>query len=723
MSSGNGQCVCSGQELVDLAGEVALELASGFADGLACGGASLHVGAVFIVVAHADQCDGVQRPVQTSSYTRTGNTYAYQESMYYDRGTRRLEGVTTTQQTGREDDQLHELRHAEYAYDDAGNVLSVADAPDPALGSQPSDRQCFTYDWARRLTDAWTPGSGDCAAVPSVAGLGGAEPYWKSYAYDSVGNRTSSIVHQATADGGDITSSYARPVAGAARPHAISSVTATDGGGALGTSMFSYDQAGNMTGRDVAGRAVQELSWDTEGELESVAEDGDGDGTISAGEAEQADGYVYSADGDRIVREQGGDTTVYLPGQELTLDGATGEVTANRYYSFAGRTVAVRDGSRASDVVCVFSDHHNTGTIQVANTTNQVTRRYTDPFGAPRDSAAGMPDDAAGSSDWVGDHGFLDKPADATGLTAVGARMYDPVLGSFISVDPVMDLSDPQQWNAYVYSNNNPVTWSDPTGLLPIGAGHAGYNPKTQPHGGDPCAGAISCIKTKKGSDGAPVKVRECYTAYACGFFATHADAYETSSGTSVSLVNQTGTFGRGQQMIRTGAAARAHDQVVAAERAAARTREAATQRRQQKNMWQTVTDWADAESGYGGWSGQKVSGVLGDASVIIGWTTAGTCFVTKWCAAHPATAAVAAGLMWASATAGAAATAIDCVSEVRSAGCVIGTAAIAAGSFGFAARTAGRLDPVTVDGLDFIGNFWSKTLDAVGVLEKTING
>jgi hypothetical protein len=45
--------------------------------------------------------------------------------------------------------------------------------------------------------------------------------------------------------------------------------------------------------------------------------------------------------------------------------------------------------------------------------------------------------------------------------------MYDPVLGRFISVDPVMDLSDPQQWNAYSYSNGNPLTWSDPTGMLP----------------------------------------------------------------------------------------------------------------------------------------------------------------------------------------------------------------------------------------------------------------
>ena len=54
----------------------------------------------------------------------------------------------------------------------------------------------------------------------------------------------------------------------------------------------------------------------------------------------------------------------------------------------------------------------------------------------------------------------------STGLTQVGARYLDVTLGRFISVDPVMDLLDPQQWNAYAYANNNPTTWSDPTGRI-----------------------------------------------------------------------------------------------------------------------------------------------------------------------------------------------------------------------------------------------------------------
>ncbi|WP_274993508.1 hypothetical protein, partial [Promicromonospora iranensis] len=275
-------------------------------------------------------------PTGETSWLRTGNTYDYQQAMYYGVGTRRLESVTTTLETGNAEDELHDLQHASYSYDAAGNVLSVKDTPDPALGGRPSDQQCFTYDWARRLTNAWTPQNGDCApSNRTVAGLGGADPYWKSYSYDVLGNRTASVLHRTAAAGGDVASTYARPASGAdsVRPHAVTSVTAKSGSGTeLGVSSFAYDGAGNMTGRTVAGAAEQVLTWDAEGELASVSSDENGDGSVAESESDE---FVYSADGDRLVRTQDGDTTVYLPGQEITLDGDTGAVSAKRYYTFA----------------------------------------------------------------------------------------------------------------------------------------------------------------------------------------------------------------------------------------------------------------------------------------------------------------------------------------------------------------------------------------------------
>ncbi|MGL5830214.1 MAG: hypothetical protein ACRC0L_11685, partial [Angustibacter sp.] len=46
--------------------------------------------------------------------------------------------------------------------------------------------------------------------------------------------------------------------------------------------------------------------------------------------------------------------------------------------------------------------------------------------------------------------------------------------GRFTSVDPVMDLTDPTQWNAYSYAQNSPITLSDPDGNRPLGAGDWG---------------------------------------------------------------------------------------------------------------------------------------------------------------------------------------------------------------------------------------------------------
>jgi RHS repeat-associated protein len=110
-------------------------------------------------------------------------------------------------------------------------------------------------------------------------------------------------------------------------------------------------------------------------------------------------------------------------------------------------------------------------------TTYGVTKRYTTPFGAPRgEKAANWPDDKA----------FLGKPADeGTGLTHVGAREYDPGIGQFISVDPLLETDKPQTLNGYSYAANSPVTHSDPTGLRLAcgGAGGAQEACPTRPDG------------------------------------------------------------------------------------------------------------------------------------------------------------------------------------------------------------------------------------------------
>jgi RHS repeat-associated protein len=56
-----------------------------------------------------------------------------------------------------------------------------------------------------------------------------------------------------------------------------------------------------------------------------------------------------------------------------------------------------------------------------------------------------------------------------TGLVYLGARYYDPVIGRFLSTDPVgFDEKNIHSFNRYAYANNNPYKFVDPDGRHPV---------------------------------------------------------------------------------------------------------------------------------------------------------------------------------------------------------------------------------------------------------------
>ncbi|MCY1141557.1 polymorphic toxin-type HINT domain-containing protein [Actinoplanes sp. Pm04-4] len=319
-----------------------------------------------------------------------------------------------------------------YQYDKAGNVTQIVDtAPDPQ-----DDNQCFTYDYLRRLTEAWTPADGNCDAAPtSVTQLGGPAAYWNTWQYDPIGNRKKETIHSAA---GDRSTDYTYPTPGptAIRPHAVNAISGST------TGSFTYNETGDMLTRPTPSAGTQTMAWDPEGNLESSS---DTSGRTT---------YIYDADGNRLVRDDPTGKTLYLPGQEIRFTKNTTARTGTRYYSFAGSTIASRT---SSGVTWLASDHQGSAQIAIAAGTQQASARRQTPFGTPRGTTAA----------WPNDKGFVGGTIDNTGLTHLGAREYAPDLGRFISVDPAQDLSDPQQWNAYAYANNSPVTLSDPTGLIP----------------------------------------------------------------------------------------------------------------------------------------------------------------------------------------------------------------------------------------------------------------
>ena len=66
--------------------------------------------------------------------------------------------------------------------------------------------------------------------------------------------------------------------------------------------------------------------------------------------------------------------------------------------------------------------------------------------------------------------GFAGKPFDnQTGLSYMGARYYNPVIGRFMGVDPVGFQEDNiHSFNKYAYGNNNPYRFVDPDGRMPV---------------------------------------------------------------------------------------------------------------------------------------------------------------------------------------------------------------------------------------------------------------
>jgi len=94
---------------------------------------------------------------------------------------------------------------------------------------------------------------------------------------------------------------------------------------------------------------------------------------------------------------------------------------------------------------------------------------------AGRPSSCGTP-----TGTWPDTNGYLgDLVNPNIGVTTIGARQYNPPTGRFLSVDPVLESTSPNQMGGYGYSADNPATLSDPSGLVPPPG--AGGCPATTP--------------------------------------------------------------------------------------------------------------------------------------------------------------------------------------------------------------------------------------------------
>lgn len=369
----------------------------------------------------------------------TANTEEHKKAYVtqtYEDGTDRLVRSHVTDQT-----HPYQLQDLNYRYDQAGNVTSIADTSTLG-GTGQAETQCFVYDGHRRLTGAWTPASQKCGDAPSAAGLSGPAPYWTDYSYNKAGQRTKETAHTG---GGSTTTTYCYD---GVQPHTLTGTTTKKDCIAL-ERRYGYDKTGNTTKRPGASGG-QSLAWSEEGKLTKLTQGG------------KSTDYVYDADGILLIRAaENGERVLYAGATELHLK-ADGGTWAQRYYKAGDTTIAVRSNQTGKqELAYLAGDHHGTQSLAItANGEQAVSKRYVSPFGAERGKSVGR---------WPDDKGFLGMTDDrGTGLTHVGAREYDPAIGQFLSVDPVFDAGTPQSLNAYSYASNNPLTFSDPTGLSQI---------------------------------------------------------------------------------------------------------------------------------------------------------------------------------------------------------------------------------------------------------------
>jgi RHS repeat-associated protein len=177
--------------------------------------------------------------------------------------------------------------------------------------------------------------------------------------------------------------------------------------------------------------------------------------------------FKHDAELRRISSDAGlGKDVVSLPG---LYEHRSHDHSEHFVVSVAGIPVAQIDRRQGigDQITYLHTDH--LGSLQATTdaTAVQIDLYRNEPFGNPLDPThPSLPPPANASTPMVG---FAGHSASAVGgLIDMRGRWYDPRLARFLSPDPIRPMpSRSQRQNAYSYSLNNPLTWSDPTGLDP----------------------------------------------------------------------------------------------------------------------------------------------------------------------------------------------------------------------------------------------------------------
>ena len=298
-----------------------------------------------------------------------------------------------------------------------GNVLSQR----IRVGSAFNQNQAYSYDALNRLKTAAETGSGT--------------GWSQTYSYDRYGNRA------VTASSGG-TASYLPMADRTLTPQALTSFNTSSN---RLNGLVAYDGAGSLT-QDWAGR-----NFKYDGDNRMV------DFRFTAGGVPTHVKYRYDGDGRRIRKEVvGGRTTTYV-------------------YNAGGRLVAEYAGTVPAALRYLTPDHLGSTRVVTAQDRAQnegvLTRHDYLPFGQEIEPGRGDRSMVFGYTASLADgpaQKFTGKERDnESRLDYFGARYFGAAAGRFTSADaPFADqfAANPQSWNLYSYTRNNPLARVDPDG-------------------------------------------------------------------------------------------------------------------------------------------------------------------------------------------------------------------------------------------------------------------
>ncbi|MES2483003.1 MAG: RHS repeat-associated core domain-containing protein, partial [Pseudomonadota bacterium] len=363
------------------------------------------------------------------------------------------------------------LNHA-YGYDGLGNLTSRTDTS-PGVGT----RESFAYDSLNRL------------GLYTVMGGSLARPQATEVLYDARGN----IRYKS-----DVGSYWYDP----ARPTRLAHITLDTAPAAslalTGTRALSYafDDNGNLlytVGQDLpharhTHRRESYTSFNKPREF-SYSEFPVEGAPASAAAADRLS-FVYGPEHQRIrqqVRIAGNapsalssGSTWYLHGegeQALSYEKEVKDsgLTEHRHYLQAGgmvfAMVVTRTGALAGQkpIATRYFHHDHLGSIAaMTDEGGQLVERLAyDPWGKRR-HVDGMPDASDSIIGWATERGYtMHEHLDEIGVIHMNGRVYDPLIGRFMSADPfIQSPRDLQSHNRYAYVLNNPLAYTDPSGYF-----------------------------------------------------------------------------------------------------------------------------------------------------------------------------------------------------------------------------------------------------------------